>query len=143
LNSPADHLAHRCGPPVVREPQVGKRWCRRIYPELSFIFGVNKSVHGNMCTFPETWLKYHSVVRFQVLTASIMKFRVFWDVAPCSLTGMDQRFRGAYCLHCCFYFLSSRWEKVSEIHGIIKYTKQILRTTENNVQSCLLGYTAV
>jgi len=32
------------------------------------------------------------------MTAS-MKFRVFWDVAPCSHVEVDQRFRGAYCLH--------------------------------------------
>jgi hypothetical protein len=38
-------------------------------------------------------------VRFQVLTAASMKFRVFWDVAPCSLVGVDQRFTDAYCLH--------------------------------------------
>jgi hypothetical protein len=30
-------------------------------------------------------------VRFQVLTAASMNFRVFWDVLQC--------FRGAYCLH--------------------------------------------
>jgi hypothetical protein len=28
-----------------------------------------------------------------------LKFRVFWDVAPCSHVEMDRRFRGAYCLH--------------------------------------------
>jgi hypothetical protein len=28
-----------------------------------------------------------------------MKFRVLWDVAPCSHIEVDQRFRGAYCLH--------------------------------------------
>jgi hypothetical protein len=38
-------------------------------------------------------------VRFQVLTAASMKFRVFWDVAPCSLVGVDPRFTNAYCLH--------------------------------------------
>jgi len=38
-------------------------------------------------------------VRFQVLTASSMMFRVFWDVAPCSHIEVDLRFRGAYCLH--------------------------------------------
>jgi hypothetical protein len=27
------------------------------------------------------------------------KFTVFWDVAPCSLIGVDRRFRGAYCHH--------------------------------------------
>jgi hypothetical protein len=38
-------------------------------------------------------------VRFQVLTAASMKFRVFWDVLLCSLTDVDRRFRGACCLH--------------------------------------------
>jgi hypothetical protein len=33
-------------------------------------------------------------VRFQVLTASSMKFGVFWDIAPCSLVGVDRCFRG-------------------------------------------------
>jgi hypothetical protein len=28
-----------------------------------------------------------------------MKFRVFWDVAPCSQVVRDLRFRGAYYLH--------------------------------------------
>jgi hypothetical protein len=28
-----------------------------------------------------------------------MKFRVFWDVLPCSQVDVDGRFRGAYCLH--------------------------------------------
>jgi hypothetical protein len=40
-----------------------------------------------------------NVVRFQVLTAASMKFRiVFWDVLPCKLI-VDRRFRGTYCLH--------------------------------------------
>jgi hypothetical protein len=38
-------------------------------------------------------------VRFQLLTAASMKFRVFWDVAPCSQVDVDRRFRGAYYLH--------------------------------------------
>jgi hypothetical protein len=42
---------------------------------------------------------YKVPVRFQVLTAASMKIRAFWDVAPCSLVGVDRRFRGAYCLH--------------------------------------------
>jgi hypothetical protein len=29
----------------------------------------------------------------------IMKFRVIWNVAPCSHVEVDQRFRDAYCLH--------------------------------------------
>jgi hypothetical protein len=38
-------------------------------------------------------------VRFQVVTAASMKFRVLWDVVPCSLIVVDRRFRGVYCLH--------------------------------------------
>jgi hypothetical protein len=41
----------------------------------------------------------NNVERLQVLTAAIMKIRAFWDVAPCSLVGVERRFRGAYCLH--------------------------------------------
>jgi hypothetical protein len=33
-------------------------------------------------------------VRFQILMAASMKFRVFWDVAPCSHIEVDRRFRG-------------------------------------------------
>jgi hypothetical protein len=38
-------------------------------------------------------------VRFQVLTAASMKMRAGWDIAPCSLVGVDRRFRGLYCPH--------------------------------------------
>jgi hypothetical protein len=34
-----------------------------------------------------------------VCEESVQKFRVFWDVAPCSHVEVDRRFRGAYCLH--------------------------------------------
>jgi hypothetical protein len=27
-----------------------------------------------------------------------MKFRVFWDLAPCSHVAADRRFRGAFCI---------------------------------------------
>jgi hypothetical protein len=38
-------------------------------------------------------------VRFQVLTAASMKFRiVFWDVLPCKII-VDRRFRDTCCLH--------------------------------------------
>jgi hypothetical protein len=38
-------------------------------------------------------------VRFQVLAAESMEFRlVFWDVLPCKII-VDRRFRGMYCLH--------------------------------------------
>jgi hypothetical protein len=39
------------------------------------------------------------LVRFQVLTAASMNMTVFWDVTPCSLVEIYQRFRGAYCPH--------------------------------------------
>jgi hypothetical protein len=39
------------------------------------------------------------VVRFQGLTAPIMKMTVFWDVAPCSLVKVYRRFRGSCCVH--------------------------------------------
>jgi hypothetical protein len=32
-------------------------------------------------------------VGFQVITASSMKFSVFWDIAPCSDVEVDQHFR--------------------------------------------------
>jgi hypothetical protein len=38
-------------------------------------------------------------MRFQVLTAASMKLRILRDVGPCSLFGVDGRFRVAYCLH--------------------------------------------
>jgi hypothetical protein len=41
----------------------------------------------------------HNVCDFRFSRAASMKFRVFWDVAPCSQVDVDRRFRGAYCLH--------------------------------------------
>jgi hypothetical protein len=35
----------------------------------------------------------------EVLTAAGIKMDVFWVVAPCSLTEVYRRFRGAFCLH--------------------------------------------
>jgi hypothetical protein len=37
-------------------------------------------------------------VRFQVLTAAVMKTAALWDVAPCSPVEIDYSFRSAYCL---------------------------------------------
>jgi hypothetical protein len=43
--------------------------------------------------------KHLFLVRFQVLTAACMMFRVvFWDILPCKMI-VDRRFRVAYCLH--------------------------------------------
>jgi hypothetical protein len=38
-------------------------------------------------------------MKYQVLTAASMTFRVFWDVAPCSHVEFYRRFIGVYCLH--------------------------------------------
>jgi hypothetical protein len=38
------------------------------------------------------------LVRFEVLTAVIMKDTVFWNVTPCSLVEVYQRSGGAYCV---------------------------------------------
>jgi hypothetical protein len=41
----------------------------------------------------------NSCMRFQVLTAASMMFRVvLWVILPCKMI-VDRRFRGAYCLH--------------------------------------------
>jgi hypothetical protein len=53
-------------------------------------------------------------VRFQVLTAASMMFRiVFWDVLPCKII-VDRRFRGAYCLH---YFTRQYIPEDNSEHG--------------------------
>jgi hypothetical protein len=36
------------------------------------------------------------IVRFEILTALSMKMRDFWHIAPCSLAGVNRRFRRAY-----------------------------------------------
>jgi hypothetical protein len=38
-------------------------------------------------------------VGFEVITAVSTKMGVFWDVTPCSLVEVYQRFRGPCCLH--------------------------------------------
>jgi hypothetical protein len=54
-------------------------------------------------------------VRFQILTAASMKFRVFWDVLPCSQVDVDRRFRRVYCLH----HQGSEWEARGRIAGYL------------------------
>jgi hypothetical protein len=49
--------------------------------------------------FPQTQETIVKHVIFHILTAASMKFRVFWDVMPCSEIDVDRRFGGAYCLH--------------------------------------------
>jgi hypothetical protein len=50
-----------------------------------------------------------------------MKFRVFWDVAPCSHVEVYRRFRGAYCLHhqgdnvtCRLWYVCETWSLVAK-----------------------------
>jgi hypothetical protein len=40
-----------------------------------------------------------NIARFQVLMVASVKMIAFWDIAPCSLVVVDQRFSGAQCLH--------------------------------------------
>jgi hypothetical protein len=63
-----------------------------------------QSPHGVMTQNNRIWicttirtLISQFYVRFQVLTAASIKFKVFWDVAPCSHVEADRRFRSAYC----------------------------------------------
>jgi hypothetical protein len=45
--------------------------------------GARYWLHKSMCSY------FVVVVRFHILTAASMKFRVVWDVAPCSHAGVD------------------------------------------------------
>jgi hypothetical protein len=61
-------------------------------------------VSGHHCALRElqiviSKLNTLNTMRFQVLVAVSMKFRVFWDILPCSQIDVDQRFRGVCCLH--------------------------------------------
>jgi hypothetical protein len=48
----------------------------------------------------DIFLCYHSMCfEFVPLTLFISKMVVVWDVAPCSLVEVHQRFRGPCCLH--------------------------------------------
>jgi hypothetical protein len=49
--------------------------------------------------FVQNFIIMFLYMRFQVLTVASIKFRVFWNVAPCSQVDVDRRFRGVYCLH--------------------------------------------
>jgi hypothetical protein len=43
--------------------------------------------------------KYNAGICSNVKQNVNRKFRVFWDIAPCSHVEVDRRFGGAYCLH--------------------------------------------
>jgi ABC-type multidrug transport system fused ATPase/permease subunit len=56
-------------------------------------------VNHNLGTMHYNYICIYFFVRFKVLTAANMMFRiVFWDVLSCKMI-VDRRFRGAYCLH--------------------------------------------
>jgi hypothetical protein len=40
-------------------------------------------------------------VGFEVLTAVTIKSSFFWDITPCHVVKVNQRFRGTYWLHLC------------------------------------------
>jgi hypothetical protein len=48
--------------------------------------------------YESRWIKQCSSHGIASKVRRSLKFRVFCDVAPCSLVGVDRRFRGAYCL---------------------------------------------
>jgi hypothetical protein len=55
--------------------------------------------HGSPRSHITRGMNSRPVVRFQVLTAASMMFRiVFWDILPCKMI-VDRRFRAVYCLH--------------------------------------------
>jgi hypothetical protein len=48
-----------------------------------------------------------------------MKMTAIWDIGPCSLVGVDRRFRGAYCL----------------CHNPDEVLMEVVRTSEMSVYS--------
>jgi hypothetical protein len=83
---------------------------------MSSLYGVTQWTYNGEHTF-----KY---VRFQVLTAVVMKSSIFWDITPSSLLKVNRRFGGTCYLHFQVRRLSrarnqceSRWqEKHREVH---------------------------
>jgi hypothetical protein len=59
---------------------------------------INKGIVAGNTMAATYQLNIHNV-RFQVLTMVSMKFRVFWDVAPCTHIEVDRRFRGTASHH--------------------------------------------
>jgi hypothetical protein len=72
--------------------------CRKIFAGLCYFYFVNLLVpdgivmYGLYSSVPENNIACKTLKRFQVLTEKYVEFRVFWDVAPCSLIGVDRRF---------------------------------------------------
>jgi hypothetical protein len=55
--------------------------------------GLAVSMGGQGIHVEFLWRNSFENVRFQVIKAASMKFRVFWEVAPCSHVEVDRRFR--------------------------------------------------
>jgi hypothetical protein len=51
------------------------------------------------CNLSEVTAVKYVFVGYKVLTAASMKMTAFWDIEPCSLVGVDRRYRCVYCLH--------------------------------------------
>jgi hypothetical protein len=85
------------GKKKVPECHSGLRPSEKELPQRRSGIFCHKNIPGHIYTHFSKILGHF--VRFQVLTAASMKIRAFWDVAPCSLIGVDRRFRGLYCLH--------------------------------------------
>jgi hypothetical protein len=67
-------------------------------------------------------------VRFQVLTATSMKFRVFWDVAPCSHVDVNRRFRGSTLTSINFNVTTRRYipeDSINRVHILRNMISQI------------------
>jgi hypothetical protein len=58
-----------------------------------------KELNNNVCYFILISSGGWHVLQKEAKILRHVKFRVFWDVAPCSHVEVDRRFRGAYCLH--------------------------------------------
>jgi hypothetical protein len=56
-------------------------------------------VYNLQCVACILILKSCLLIYFQVRPTNLLRMRAFWDIAPCSLVGVDRRFKGAYCPH--------------------------------------------
>jgi hypothetical protein len=63
--------------------------------ELHKVFNTNTKIRDLVTIYT----RLQRFTLWNTLNFKGMKFRVFWDVAPCSHVEVDQRFGGAYCLH--------------------------------------------
>jgi hypothetical protein len=49
---------------------------------------------------------HYTCVRFEVLTAVVMKSTIFWDITPCSPLKVNRHFGGTYCHFLSLWFLA-------------------------------------